>query len=590
MGDNTLSLFDAWPNFTVRFDREELSKQIKEIEDELEFVIEDDLDDDKVGEMRANLETEMHVENKKQEHIRKEVKETRVKIDEDDRHRTARMGELSEFIAMRKAHLQRRDDFDDKCADFGKKLGWHEERLVTEKVSASDEAVENVLEKMKVSVANAEKRLKATNQELETRVEAKSREIHEVEKVIALNEDKRKRLVDDVAGHKREAQNISRQLREARDSQEKLQEIGDEIRTKQGELDSVSTSVNVTDLRNKIVEKKREVKELERRESELREEKMMLDANQKILADIYVKEEDAREKREKLDLLDRKSKQKFNVIFSGKAISKDLLKDVFNNESEQISSEKASLEAEIQRMKHEKETKKEKRERLKADLKNKADKVESFNERVASCGLDCEDMEDALDTVKTDIEVLREEVARVEANKYTFSEFIKRMETMKERSEAVSCPTCNRCFQTDSESAELIRDLHEEIDNIPSRVERIKSRLQVSLEKQEKLQMLLPEKRQVDEIRSDLEADKKLVKGLEQDLRGLESDLSRTEAECAKMSTRNALCEEMREKVFLIDSLHRQISDLTRKIDELRSENADLSTARNLEAFRGESC
>ena len=65
------------------------------------------------------------------------------------------------------------------------------------------------------------------------------------------------------------------------------------------------------------------------------------------------------------------------------------------------------------------------------------------------------------------------------------------------------CPTCNRAFEKDSEVKSLIEDLEGEIKKIPSKVQSLQAKLKRALVKQDKLQALLPDKKQADILKKE---------------------------------------------------------------------------------------
>jgi DNA repair exonuclease SbcCD ATPase subunit len=63
------------------------------------------------------------------------------------------------------------------------------------------------------------------------------------------------------------------------------------------------------------------------------------------------------------------------------------------------------------------------------------------------------------------------------------------------------CPTCNRPFDNDSDVQNLLEDLESEIKRIPGKVQNLQAKLNRADAKQEKLQSLLPDKKQADQLK-----------------------------------------------------------------------------------------
>ncbi len=66
------------------------------------------------------------------------------------------------------------------------------------------------------------------------------------------------------------------------------------------------------------------------------------------------------------------------------------------------------------------------------------------------------------------------------------------------------CPTCNRCFEKDFEAAALIQELNDEIKKIPGKVQSLQAKLKRAEVRLEKLQALLPDKKQADLIKTEV--------------------------------------------------------------------------------------
>ena len=112
-----------------------------------------------------------------------------------------------------------------------------------------------------------------------------------------------------------------------------------------------------------------------------------------------------------------------------------------------------------------------------------------------------------------------------QANKHTYQEFISKLNKMQSGHVKPSCPTCNRHFDTNSEVDDLKKDLEKEIKKIPGKVHSIQNKLQRAIERQEKLQTLLPEKKQTDEMKLEVEEKRRTIGDMERNLKTLEEQV-----------------------------------------------------------------
>ncbi len=120
-------------------------------------------------------------------------------------------------------------------------------------------------------------------------------------------------------------------------------------------------------------------------------------------------------------------------------------------------------------------------------------------------------LELALNAAKREIDEAREELSRKEANKFTYEEFINKIDRMMEKQGRTACPTCNRAFEDESEARDLQTDLREMVRKIPDRVKAIKERITGCERRQERFVELYSRAQHFEEMRSQVESMKKTL-------------------------------------------------------------------------------
>ena len=123
------------------------------------------------------------------------------------------------------------------------------------------------------------------------------------------------------------------------------------------------------------------------------------------------------------------------------------------------------------------------------------------------------------------MEKARNELEVKQANKYSFQEMINKLNKMQSSHVKPSCPTCNRHFDSNSEVNDLKRNLENDIKKIPSKALSIQNKLQKATQRYDKLQVLLPEKKQTDEMKMDVQQLIRTTKQMENNLKRIEEQV-----------------------------------------------------------------
>ena len=123
------------------------------------------------------------------------------------------------------------------------------------------------------------------------------------------------------------------------------------------------------------------------------------------------------------------------------------------------------------------------------------------------------------------MEKARNELEVKQANKHSFQEMINKLNKMQSSHVKPSCPTCNRHFDSNSEVSDLKRNLENDIKKIPSKVLSIQNKLQKATQRYDKLQVLLPEKKQTDEMKIDVQRQITTIENMDKNLKNIEEQV-----------------------------------------------------------------
>ncbi len=141
----------------------------------------------------------------------------------------------------------------------------------------------------------------------------------------------------------------------------------------------------------------------------------------------------------------------------------------------------------------------------------------------------------------------------------------------------------------------MIQDLNDEIKKIPGKVQSLQARLKRAEVRQEKLQALLPDKKQADLLKTEVStakfvwfrlacgnfklfcclkiSEKKLqLSQLEKGTQSMEDQLTAKEEQLEVIELDFNTCESLREDILNVDRLHLEVSTLSSRIKELRDQ------------------
>jgi len=196
-----------------------------------------------------------------------------------------------------------------------------------------------------------------------------------------------------------------------------------------------------------------------------------------------------------------------------------------------------------------------------------------------------DDLESELLKSKDKLNSLTKELQVKEAGKFTYRELLENMEM---KTGTPCCPTCNRGFQDKSEAEDLKQDLEAKIQDIPRKVEGLKKRVGDEDKRYNGLQKIAPDYHKYMEIKQvikEIEAQTELA---EKEIKQLKEGKEEFDNEFDNVSEKLEKLRSMGEDVQLIDTLTREISNLTEKQTDLQSTCSILDDDRSLDAVRNE--
>merc|ERR1712228_670015 len=381
-----------------------------------------------------------------------------------------------------------------------------------------------------------------------------------------------------------------RQLSELQGSDTKLKHLEEKIEDKESELQQAKNEVDISALKNKLTEKTREINELGDKLEAIKIERQKLESQRVTSTEISTKTRDQKDKQRKLDRILGGKHSELTMIFGNNLPESGNMKDAYIDKRNSMTRIKEELENCIKKLSTENEGKKNERKILLKDVALKEDRIKRFERDLQDSDLIelSQNFEDELQSAKEEIEKTRLELEVKQANKYTFQEFIDKIDKMQISSNQACCPTCNRNFDSKYEANEVKRDLENSIKRIPSKVQSIQNRLERLVKRCEKLQAMLPEKKQTDEMKVEVQQKKKDIASLDKAIKKSDDELSDNRDRLDVAFSDCSICDDLRDDVSKIDQLFREVSDLSTIIKDLKFKSPELSNSRDYDVVKKE--
>jgi len=463
--------------------------------------------------------------------------------------------QIGECKAMRNKYEKDHAELARKLRKACAKYGWEMEGASDSMMTG--EQMQDVIENVRGMLKLRREELVEKEAKLQDEIDARIEKWSDLQAQKAQLDEKQKGKRAERSECNKEVARINRKLNELEGARDQLERLRTALKSKEDQLEKAQTSgPDLNQLREQLKADKAELKAAETKAVQVQREKQKLEAVRDKMLVIASKKKDVEAKEAALKRLLSKYNSELAAVFGG-ATGIPEPKEIrakFQAKSRQLELEKKGLEDEVRRFKSKQELAKENRRSLIAERQRIEQRVAAFDQSLelvmdGSGGSDGFDEE--LARVKDEVEKTRTELQSKEANKFTFREFVGRLEAMKgSHSVQPSCPTCHRHFEETSQVDDLIGELTREVDKIPAKVNSIQKKLDRSKRRLEQLQDLLPEKRQTDELKDKLKDIRDKVSGHDRDLKELADKVSECDDKLDVVGADYSVCDELnREEV-----------------------------------------
>ena len=447
-------------------------------------------------------------------------------------------------------------------------------------VNINPESFTDALKREEERVNNQLRRFKAERTEMEEKL---NDTIDELKQKRATLEEKKKRGQTDLMESKSQIAKIRREMSELEGAGDILKKLKEEWETKNNELIRAKEDVDLDSLQNSIKLKKAELQEAEMVEEGLKEELGTLEEAQHTLQQIEYLNKDIKSKEEKRKKIANKRNSTFLDLFQTIPDSKRL-KSVYKGEQEK--NEKLVKDIESQKQKEETAItlKSDQMAQIKKERAKRVKKERDLQSRVSDVLVGDEDLESELSNSRDKLDTLRKELQLKEAGKFTYKEFLDRMNRMEEP----ACPTCNRGFHDLSESEELKRDLEAMIAEIPRKLQGLEKKVNMEEKRHQELLNISPDYHALKQTRQEIQEFTSQVSNIEKELKAMKERKEEKEEEWGKVMETSETLRSVAEDVQMIDTITRELTGLLERRDDLQLTCPPLSDDRGLEIVRKE--
>ena len=517
---------------------------------------------EEIEEMKGKLAQEERQLNREKLKLTQDLKRAQDQVEREKNIVDQVTRKLDECKFQKKAHEKNEKDLESTLKHVAQELEW-EIDVNDEKVIK--EAEEN-LEDTKIHFESEKNELL---NKFENDLENQQKLINSLEIEKGQLEQKRTLITQGKIQKNKELALTKRQLSELDGFSSKVEKLCKLLADKDAKLGKMKSETDIGELSGEIQTKAGKVSNLDKDVKSLRNELSTLASQREISSQLNMKKKDLEDKKKGLKRIFGKCEEDLEIIFDNSKPHLNDLKRSFNQKDEQLSGRKMELEQKILRSKTKMESDKESADRLTEEVKNGEKRIEKFEKELGNFN-SIDSFDSDLESAKSNVNEIRDELQVREANKHTFKQFVEKLTKSISNSEPC-CPTCNRNFASQSECEEVISHLKEEIERVPSRVKFIQKRLDEALDRQSKLEKLYPEKMNCLQIRNSLEAKSQQIEKMEESIKNLSIELQKHESELEEIVTKVSSCSGIREDVLQLDNLNKEIKNLEQIVSDLQS-------------------
>ena len=566
-------------------DLKNCKREIVDLKPKVLRLLPDNLDDGGIKQMKIELDSK-HEETKSQlEDLSIELERVSETSKRYEKEIKQLMGNIGQCDGFRKSNEKNNEELLQSVNKIAAKLNWN-----VEDSELSENTIVDCKSKLNETISQFDLEKWNAIGKFDKNSDDQNKEINKLTSEKAQLEEQKRLKREERSKTQKGIAQIKRVLCELQGSETKLKTIMENLDDKEVELNEAKQEVNIETLKIKIKDKRNESEDLNEQLERIKEEKQQLESQREIATQISLKTKDLNEKQRKLDRTLAGKNSELTLILGNNIPDTGKLKEEFDDKRDQLNRTKIGLESKIGKLTNEIESKRLERKNLSKEIDQKESRIKRFERELQDMDLMEVDQnfEEQLQQTKDEVEKTRLELEVKQANKYTYQEFIDKINKMQASSSKSCCPTCNRNFDSQTEANEVKRELENDIKRIPSKVQSIQNKLLKLTKRFDKFQSLLPEKKQTDEMKNDLLEKRKNIANLDRAIKMTDQQLSENQETFEVVGTDYSVCDDLRDYVSSIDQLFRETSDISGQITKLKTKSPELSKSRDYIVVKNE--
>ena len=560
-------------------------REISELQPKVLRLLPDNQDDGDIQQMKNELDSK-HDETKSQiEDLEIELERVSDANRRYEKEIKRLMGSIGQCDGFRKNNEQNNEDLQQSVHKIAAKLNWN-----VEDSELIEETIVDCKNKLKETILLLDSEKRNAKDKYDKDLDEQNKEINKLTSEKAQLEEQKRLKREERSKTQKGIALIKRELSELQGSEIKLKTIMENLNDKELELNEAKQEVNIDGLKIKIKDKRKEAEELNEQHERIKQEKQQLESQREVSTQISLKTKDLNEKQRKLDRTLAGKNAELTLILGNNMPETGKLKEDFDDKRDHLNKTKIGLEGKIGKLSNEIERKRLERKNLLKEVDQKEGRIKRFERNLQDMDLIevDQDFEEQLQQTKDEVEKTRLELEVKQANKYTYQEFVDKINKMQASSSKSCCPTCNRNFDSQTEANEVKRELENDIKRIPSKVQSIQNKLQKLTKRFDEFQSLLPEKKQTEEMKNDVDEKRKTIANLDRGIKMTDQQLAENQETFEVVGTDYSVCDDLRDYVSSIDQLYRETSDISGQIKNLQTKFPELSKSREYIVVKNE--
>ncbi|XP_013776467.1 DNA repair protein RAD50-like [Limulus polyphemus] len=386
---------------------------------------------------------------------------------------------------------------------------------------------------------------------------------------------------DQLSKNREEVREITREVKRIDTSANKLKDLEQDQAQMEEELKEVEVSVDINSIKSNIVGKQKQLSIWETQISNLNVEMDQMQLEGKVRAEIDILQKEKMTKEENLRRLQGRNEDTITHLL-GKVELENLrntLEDYLNSisrEVQELSKELSIKKSKLSSLETTKNFQVEQLHQKEKELKYHQERVNQISGK--------ESFDETLEFLQSSIKSLHDEKGSLIGSQYIYSKYVEKLQR-----ENPCCPLCQRHFEEDQESKDLLRDVQRKLQMIPSQLDIKQRNLTEQQERLDKMLELRPVREAMVELSEKKIPDVKIkISQLNKEIESLLKDITEMEETLDAKQMDRETAASIQPDVILLDQSNVELQRTERKVKTLKCKLSGEDTSRTVQQVSDE--